>query len=57
MKSKRIQSGRKLELNKNTIANLTGKEMKEIKGGRKDPCWENLWTLYHCDVVYTGEPE
>jgi natural product precursor len=57
MKSKRIQSGRKLELNKNTIANLTGKEMKEIKGGRKDPCWENLWTLYYCDVVYTGEPE
>lgn len=43
---------KKLELKKRTIANLTNEEMKEVKGGLK-ACWENLWTLYHCDVVYT----
>jgi len=42
---------KKLELKKNTIANLTTQEMSVIKAGKA--CWENLWTLYHCDVVYT----
>lgn len=43
---------KKLNLGKQTISNLTTKELKETKAGLK-PCWENLWTLYHCDVIYT----
>jgi natural product precursor len=43
---------KKLELKKRTVANLTKQEMSEIKGGYR-ACWENLWTLYNCDVVYT----
>ena len=43
---------RKLELEKKTIANLTNEEMSDIRGGMA-ACWENLWTFYHCDVVYT----
>jgi len=42
---------KKLELKKKTIANLTTEEMRVVKAGKG--CWENLWTLYHCDVVYT----
>jgi hypothetical protein len=44
---------KKLDLKKSTIANLTQKEMNEINGGVNTACWENLWTLYHCQVVYT----
>ncbi|MCK4762386.1 MAG: class I lanthipeptide [Candidatus Aminicenantes bacterium] len=47
---------KKLSLNKKTIANLTKQELSEIKAGYK-PCWENLWTMYHCDLFYTGTPE
>lgn len=46
----------KLELNKQTISDLTTKELSDIKAGGQDPCWENIWTLYHCDVMYTGDP-
>jgi natural product precursor len=55
MKSKRIQLGKKLKFNKKTVANLTEKKMKEIKGGGHLPCWENLWTAYWSKVVYTKE--
>ncbi len=48
---------KKLELNKHTISNLNHDEMNGVKAGKCDPCWENLWTIYHCDVIYTGEPE
>jgi hypothetical protein len=48
---------KKLELNKQTIDNLTNEELADIKAGAHKPCWENLWTLYHCDVMYTGDPE
>ena len=44
-----------LKLNKQSISNLDNKEMKNVKAGVA--CWENLWTLYHCDVVYTRGPE
>jgi hypothetical protein len=40
-------------LNKQTISTLDSKELSEIKAGN-DACWENLWTLYYCKVVYTG---
>jgi hypothetical protein len=44
---------KKLVLNKQTISTLDSKELSEIKAGY-DACWENLWTLYYCKVVYTG---
>lgn len=43
---------KKLVLNKQTVSTLASKELIEIKAG-VNPCWENLWTIYHCDVVYT----
>lgn len=46
---------KKLELKKRTIANLSKTEMSEIKAGGFAACWENLWTLYYCDIVCTGE--
>ena len=48
---------KKLNLNKQTIANLKRQELSDIRAGndrQQRACWENLWTLYHCDVVYTG---
>jgi len=45
---------KKLELKKKTIANLTKKEMSEAKAGYKK-CWENLWSLYYCDYIWTGK--
>lgn len=48
---------KKLELNKQTVSNLSKDQLNSIKAGKCDPCWENLWTLYHCDVIYTGEME
>lgn len=39
---------KRLKLNEITIA-----DMKNIKAGHA-ACWENLWTAYYCDVVYTG---
>lgn len=44
---------KKLKLEKKTIADLTKGEMNEIKGGVNSPCWENLWTIYECDVLWT----
>lgn len=54
---KKVQAAKKLELNKQTIANLTKEELLHIIAGKHDACWENLWTLYHCDVMYTGPPD
>jgi hypothetical protein len=48
---------KKLVLNKQTVSTLASKELSEIKAGACDPCWENLWTLYYCKVIYTGPPE
>lgn len=45
---------KKMELNKQTVSNLTDNQLNDIKAGKLAPCWENLWTIYHCDVVYTG---
>lgn len=48
---------KKLVLNKNTIATLTKDEQKDIKAGYK-ACWENLWTWYWCEYLWTGnKPE
>lgn len=51
------QNKKKPGLKKQTISNLIPGELKKIRGGVCNPCWENLWTLYHCDVIYTGESE
>jgi hypothetical protein len=48
---------KKLVLNKQTVADLTKKEQSQIKAGAYKPCWENLYTWYHCDVVCTGKPD
>lgn len=56
MKQNPTKPTNKLELNKQTISNLTSQELSDIKAGQQVPCWENLWTLYHCDVMYTGDP-
>lgn len=53
---KKKSTDKNLALNKQTISHLTDRELHEIKGGSQEPCWENLWTLYNCDVVYTGPP-
>ncbi|MCK4760608.1 MAG: class I lanthipeptide [Candidatus Aminicenantes bacterium] len=45
---------KKLELKKETIARLTPEELSEIKAGYK-ACWENLWSLYYCGVIWTGD--
>ncbi len=45
----------KITLNKQTITNLTNGEMKVVNAGEHDACWENIYTLYHCDVMWTGE--
>lgn len=50
---------KKLELNKKTIAGVNWQELKKIKAGGEaafKACWENLWTLYYCDLIYTGIP-
>jgi len=46
---------KKLVLNKQTVSTLAAKELSKVKAGVA--CWENLWTLYHCDVIYTRGPE
>lgn len=48
---------KKLEMNKETISNLTKSELSKVSAGRdgQDACWENIWTLYHCEVVFTAE--
>ncbi len=55
MKTKK--SLQKLVLNKETISNLevlTRQEMAEVDGMHK-ACWENLWTLYYCRLIWTGD--
>lgn len=46
---------KKLKLNKQTIDDLTKQEMNEVKAGGYKACWENLWTLYYCDYIWTGK--
>lgn len=46
---------KKLKLNKQTVSDLSRKELSQIRAGEK-ACWENLWTMYNCDVVYTLQP-
>lgn len=46
---------KKLKLNKRTVSNLSRKELSDIKGGYRG-CWENIFTMYYCDVIYTGAP-
>jgi hypothetical protein len=48
---------KKLRLNKQTVSNLSRTDLSDIKAGGQRGCWENLWTLYYCDVVYTGAPQ
>lgn len=48
---------KKLKLNKRTVSNLSRTDLSDIKAGVQRGCWENLWTLYHCDVIYTGDPQ
>ena len=42
----------KLTLKKETIADLTREELKQIKAGY-EPCWVNLYTLYYCEFFCT----
>lgn len=44
---------KKLELNKQTVSNLTDAQLHEIKAGQQPACWENLWTIYYCDYIWT----
>lgn len=57
----KTNENKKLTLNKSTVATLTGDEQKKVLAGAADTeypkCWENLWTLYHCDMVWTGDKE
>jgi hypothetical protein len=48
-----------LVINKVTVSDLSRVELSDIKAGAamQQPCWENLWTIYHCDVMYTGDPQ
>ncbi len=49
----------KLKLNKSTVSILSKDDLKQIDGHKLDAaaaCWENLWTLYECDVAYTSYP-
>ncbi|MCU0285398.1 MAG: hypothetical protein MUF15_03260 [Acidobacteria bacterium] len=45
-----------LKLNKQTISDLSREELSNIKAAEK-ACWENLWTVYYCDVIYTGSQQ
>ncbi|MCP5047941.1 MAG: hypothetical protein GY940_12265 [bacterium] len=54
MKDSEKQDKKKLELNKQTVAHLSQEELSEIKAGKFTKCWENLWTLYYCGLVWTG---
>lgn len=51
---------KKLTLNKETISNLellSKEAQSEVIAGHK-ACWENLWTLYYCKIIWTGkDPE
>lgn len=47
---------KKLKLNKQTVSDLSRDELSKIKAGEAG-CWENIWTLYWCDVVYTAAPQ
>ncbi len=43
-----------LPIKKQTITRLDGEKLEKVKAGvGTNACWENLWTLYICDVVYT----
>lgn len=59
---KHYEGLKKLALNKETVSNLdilTREAQREIAAGNAySDCWENLWTMYYCDVIWTGkEPE
>ena len=48
------QKQQKLTLNKETISDLSKNQMGVARGGKQQPaCWENLWTMYECDVIRT----
>ena len=48
---------KKLRLNKQTVSNLSRNDLNNVKAGGQQACWENLWTMYYCNVVYTGLPQ
>ncbi|MCX6583869.1 MAG: class I lanthipeptide [Candidatus Aminicenantes bacterium] len=48
---------KKLKLNKRTVSNLSREDLSDIKAGGQRGCWENLWTMYYCEIVYTGAPQ
>jgi len=56
---KETKTIKKLELKKETVTDLSTlshKEMKDVKGAADyKACWENLWTMYYCDVMWTGK--
>jgi len=54
---KEEKSIKKLALKKATVSNLdvlTREAQHNIKAAYKG-CWENLWTLYYCDLIWTGD--
>lgn len=55
----KTKENKKLTLNKTTVATLTGAQQRNILAGAADDeysaCWENLLTLYHCDLIWTGD--
>lgn len=63
MKKKRNLK-KKLAVKKETVSNLgnseveglSTKEMNELKAAKNfTACWENLWTIYFCRLVWTGD--
>lgn len=48
------ESQKKPQLNKKTISNLSKGDLIKAKAGIQDGCWENLYTIYHCDVIWTN---
>jgi len=54
---KERKSVQKLVLNKSTVSNLdvlSREAQRDILAAYKG-CWENLWTLYYCKLIWTGD--
>ena len=54
---KEQKSVKKLKLNKETVSNLdvlSREDQRDVKAAFL-ACWENLWTLYYCKLIWTGD--
>lgn len=54
---KELYETKRLTLNKKTISNLDilSRAAQNLFNGGYKKCWENLWTKYYCDKIWSGD--